>query len=257
MKHAGIYLLSIEDADALQRLASDPDVAATTRIPHPYPENAAREFIDAQLKARAEGTDYVFAIKERNELVGMCGLHGIENNHARELGYWVGKPFWRQGYASFGVRMVLSFAFENLRLDSIGSCALETNAASRRVLEKNGFRFEGLHPHQDPLLKRPNELLAVYEITRTEWRRFRDAPALLALHPSLKAILHSELAAGNEIAETGGGWPDKNSVFVRLRKPFVTPPSELGDGVQYTELNDPHWWKAEFSTLSPRHILAY
>jgi hypothetical protein len=64
------------------------------------------------------------------------------------------------------------------------------------------------------------------------------------------------LAAGNEVIESGGGWPDADSVFVRLRDPFRTTPSPLPDGVVYTEPNDPHWWKADYSSRSPRHILA-
>ena len=70
------------------------------------------------------------------------------------------------------------------------------------------------------------------------------------LHPALRAILDAELAAGNEVAETGGGWPDPDSVFVRLRDPFRTKPSPLPPNVVYTEPNDPHWWKADYGTVS-------
>jgi RimJ/RimL family protein N-acetyltransferase len=253
-KTAGVYLLSPEDAEAIQRLASDPAIAATTRLPHPYPENAARDFIASHLKERADGSAYVFAIKDRQELVGLCGLHQIEAGAARELGFWVGRPFWGKGYASFAVKMVLQFAFQNLRLECVGSCALDTNSASRRVLEKNGFRLLRVEHHQDPLLKQPG-LVAVYEITRADWQDASNRPVLKTLHPALRAILTAEIDAGNEIVETSQGWPDPDSVFVRLRQPFRTRPS-LPDGVQYAELNDPHWWKAEFSTRSPRHILA-
>jgi [ribosomal protein S5]-alanine N-acetyltransferase len=256
IKTAGVYVLSLEDADALQRLASDPAVAATTRIPHPYPENAAREFVSHQLKERAEGTAYVFAIKDRQQLVGVCGLHGIEGDQAKELGFWIGRPFWGKGYATFGVRMVLQFAFQNLKLQRIHSYAFESNGASRRVLERNGFRLLRVEPPNDPSLKRPDQLLAAYEITRKLWLDFINVPALSVLDARLKTILQAEIAAGNEIAETGGGWPDRDSVFVRLRQTFYTRPSALADGVEYKELNDPHWWQAEFSTRSPRHILA-
>jgi RimJ/RimL family protein N-acetyltransferase len=253
---AGVYMLSAEHADAIQRLASDAAIAATTRVPHPYPENAARDFIAAQMVERAEGTAYVFVIKERWDVVGVCGLHGIEGNEGRELGFWIGRPFWGKGYASFGVKMVLQFAFQNLRLEHVAASALESNAASRRVLEKNGFRLLRLERHNDPMLKRPNELLAQYEITRTQWQDFLNTPVLAALHPALTTILQAELQAGNEIAETARGWPDADSLFVRLRQPFRTRPTALPGGVTYMELNDPHWWKAEFSTRSPRHILA-
>jgi ribosomal-protein-alanine N-acetyltransferase len=253
----GVFLISPQDADAIQALLSDPAIAATTRLPHPYPENGARDFIAAQEKERLEGTAYVYTIKDEKKLVGACGLHGIEGDHARELGFWIGHPYWGKGYATFGVKMVLQFAFKNLRLETVGSCALESNAASRRVLEKNGFRLLSVGPHQDRGLKRPDEHVAVYEITRAQWLDTINGPALSSLHPALRAILATELAAGNEIAETGGGWPDKDSIFVRLKHPFKTPHSPPPAGVIYTEPNDPHWWKADFSAGKPPHILAY
>ena len=256
-KTSSIELLAAEHADAIQALVSDPAIAATTRIPYPYPENGARDFIAAQLKERAEGRSYAFAIKERGEIVGACGLHGIEGLQAMDLGYWVGRPYWGQGFATVGVHLVLEFAFRNLRLESVHAKVLETNAASRRVLEKNGFLLLGVQPHADPLLKRPDEPVAIYRITGARWRELRDAPALASLHPDLKEILLAELTAGNEIVETGGGWPDRESVFIRLRDPFQPRYAPLPPGVAYLELNDPRWWNAEYHTLQPRHILAH
>jgi len=253
----GVFLISPQDAEAIQKLIADPAIAATTRIPDPYPENGARDFIAAQEKERLEGTAYVFTIKDGRELVGACGLHGIEGDCARELGFWIGPPYWGKGYATFGVKMVLHFAFKNLRLERVGSRALESNTASRRVLEKNGFHLLSVGPHQDRGLKRPDEHVAVYEITRVQWLDSINTIALASLHPPLRAILAAELAAGNEIAETRGGWPDKESVFIRLKHPFRTPHSPPPPGVKYTEPNDPHWWKADFSTGKPVHLIAY
>jgi hypothetical protein len=105
-------------------------------------------------------------------------------------------------------------------------------------------------------LKRPDELLAVYAITRAQWLDFRNGPALASLDPVLKDILRAELAAGNEISETGCGWPDTDSVFVKLKHRFRVRPESLPGEVTYTEPNSPHWWFADYSTGSPRHILA-
>jgi ribosomal-protein-alanine N-acetyltransferase len=169
-----IELLTLEDAEAIQTLADDWAIAATTRIPHPYPDHAALEYIRVHLEKRASGTEYVFAVKQRREVVGVCGLHKIEGGHARELGYWIGRPYWGHGFASRAARLALAFAFDNLKLESVGACALETNQASRRVLEKSGLQFTGLCPHNDPLLKRPEEPVAVYQITRPDWNKLRS-----------------------------------------------------------------------------------
>ena len=251
----GVYFLSEKHAEAIQRLVSDPAIAATTRIPHPYPENGAREFIARQIAAREAGSAYTFAVMDRGTLVGACGLEGIANGEAREIGFWIGREHWGKGYATFAVKMVLEFAFQNLRLKRVPAFALETNAASRRVLEKSGFELLRLAPHDDPLLKSPSEQVAVYQITRERWFELRASPALAALHPALAAILRAELAAGNEVAETQADWPDRGGLFVRLRHPFRARPTPVPAGVRYAEPNDPHGWKAEYSTLSPRHLL--
>lgn len=169
-----IRLVTPEDAPAIQRLVSDPAIAATTRIPHPYPEDGARLFVARHLEERASGQAYVFGIREAGQLVGACGLHGVGEGAARELGYWVGRRFWGRGYATFGVRRVLAFAFTELRLQCVGSAALESNTPSRRVLEKCGFELLGLKVHDDPLLKRSDERLAIYALTRERWQLIQD-----------------------------------------------------------------------------------
>ncbi len=250
------YLLAPEHADAIQRLASDARIAATTSIPHPYPEHGARDFIAGHLAARAAGRSYAFAIMEGEELVGVCGVRGLEPGATPELGYWIGVPYWGKGYATFGLRMLLEFVFGNLKLPRVLARVLEGNDASRRVLEKNGFLLAGSEPNTDPLLHPIGVPVAHYAVTREEWLAHRHGPALDRLHPALRGILEAELAAGNEVAETGGGWPDADSIFVRLRDPFRTRPDPLPNGVTYTEPNDPHWWRADYSSATPRHILA-
>lgn len=165
-----IIRLAPEHADALQILAGDAEVSATTRLPHPYPENGARDFIAQQLKAWDAGTGYAFAIQDRDQVVGACGVHGLQDGRARELGYWIGRPYWGHGYATFGVERLLHFAFVQLQLSQVQACSLESNTASRRVLEKQGFQLARLDVHQDPLLKRPDERLAHYALTRGQWQ---------------------------------------------------------------------------------------
>jgi len=60
------------------------------------------------------------------------------------LGYWIGKPYAGQGIMSKAVSAVLPFVFEGLRLHRIEAACLQHNLPSIRVLESNGFRYEGL-----------------------------------------------------------------------------------------------------------------
>lgn len=251
-----LEVISMVHAEAVQRLASDPEVAAKTRLPHPYPLDGAEKFIAAQLVADRDGKAHVFAILDDEELVGVCGIHGIEGTVAHELGYWIGRPYWGRGYATFGVGALLDHSFRTLGLGLVKATALESNLASRRVLEKSGFSFLGFAAHQDLALKRPDERVARYEIRRSTWQLMRYAPILAGLNPALKEILDLELAAGNEIIETSLDWPEMGSVMIRLRNPFVRRPVSMPKGVSYLEPNDPHWWRAEYSTRNPAHILA-
>jgi ribosomal-protein-alanine N-acetyltransferase len=79
-------------------------------------------------------------------LLGAITLDNIRRGPAQAgtLGYWVGAPFARQGFMSEAVRAVVAHAFDDLDLSRIESACLPENAASRAVLERCGFKYEGV-----------------------------------------------------------------------------------------------------------------
>jgi [ribosomal protein S5]-alanine N-acetyltransferase len=108
---------------------------------------------NARLKRGREeaiaGTDYAFFIflrsKAGDQLAGGLTLSNIRRRAAQfvNLGYWMGEPFAGRGLMTEAVGTVLPFVFDTLGLHRIHAAFLPDNAASRRVLEKNGFREEG------------------------------------------------------------------------------------------------------------------
>jgi [ribosomal protein S5]-alanine N-acetyltransferase len=60
------------------------------------------------------------------------------------LGYWVGAKYANQGYMTSAVRAVVPFVFDSLELHRLEAACLPTNAASMRLLERTGFKREGL-----------------------------------------------------------------------------------------------------------------
>lgn len=78
-------------------------------------------------------------------LVGAVTLSNIRRGVAETgtLGYWIGRPFAGRGHATAAVRAVTAHALTALRLHRLEASCLPFNAASRRVLEKSGFRLEG------------------------------------------------------------------------------------------------------------------
>ncbi|WP_291389746.1 GNAT family protein [Devosia sp.] len=101
-------------------------------------------------EARA-GTDYSFFIFTRaeGELVGGITLSNVRRRAAQfvNLGYWMGQAFAGKGYMTEAVSLVVPYCFETLGLHRIHAAFLPDNRASRRVLEKNGFREEGFAEH--------------------------------------------------------------------------------------------------------------
>lgn len=63
----------------------------------------------------------------------------------------------------------------------------------------------------------------------------------------LNEILQLELIAGNKIVETfEGDWPYPNSMMIFLEKPFKTPILRDLKDIKFNNINDPHYWKAEY-----------
>ncbi|MFB2839709.1 GNAT family N-acetyltransferase [Floridanema evergladense] len=164
----------LTDAPEVQRLAGDRVIASfTLSIPHPYEDGMAEDWIKTHPKNLAEGKEVVFAIAfpETNMLCGTIGL-AINREHNRaELGYWIGKPFWGNGYCTEAALAVVKYGFESLGLHRIHSAHFSSNPASGRVMQKIGMRYEGcLRQH---ILKWGNfEYLVKYGILKNEWKNF-------------------------------------------------------------------------------------
>jgi [ribosomal protein S5]-alanine N-acetyltransferase len=130
----------LDDAGQISLLAGDYDVARMTgTIPHPYSERQAAEWIESVLGGE-EGV--VFTILRSGMLIGCTGYRAFGEDHA-ELGYWIGKPYWGQGYASEAVRALIVHAFERDGFDYLTVGHFTDNPASARVIAKFGFVPQG------------------------------------------------------------------------------------------------------------------
>ncbi|WP_082617588.1 GNAT family N-acetyltransferase [Bosea sp. Root670] len=134
------------DANAILRLAGEKAVAEmTASIPHPYPPQAVEPFIFAMRKGNALGEHLALAITPRskpNELIGMISAHR-QATGVPFIGYWLGTPHWGKGCATEAVQGLIDSLFSLIDLPAIEADTRVINPASRRVLEKSGFRSEG------------------------------------------------------------------------------------------------------------------
>jgi len=140
-KRLALRMPRLEDAKALAALANDRRIAENTaRIPHPYKVADAETFISGASKGAA---DAVFLITLRGKtVIGACGVTTLDDQ--AELGYWLGVPYWGQGYATEALHAVIDYAFTDLAHEALNAGARVTNPASRRVLEKCGFQWTGV-----------------------------------------------------------------------------------------------------------------
>ncbi len=137
---------SLDDAPEVQRLAGEREVAANTlTVPHPYEDGMAEEWISTHQEGFEKGELINLAITRRSDgaLVGAIGLVVQPQHQRAELGYWVGKPYWNQGYCTEAARALLGYGFERLGLNRVYSHHFARNPASGRVMQKIGMTHEG------------------------------------------------------------------------------------------------------------------
>ena len=136
----------LSDAPEVQRLAGDRRVAEMTMsIPHPYQDGVAEEWIGSHLETFGSGKEVILAVtlKAGGILLGAIGL-AVRREHERaELGYWIGVPYWNQGYCTEAAAAVVRFGFESLGLHRIQANHYARNPASGRVMQRIGMTREG------------------------------------------------------------------------------------------------------------------
>ena len=102
------------DAADIYQGARDHAISRYTFIPRPYHMDDAVSFIRLTHTIRRQKKGYAFGIehKESGRIIGMCSVFSIFENHRRgEVGYWVNKNYWGQGYATEALELILKFCF--------------------------------------------------------------------------------------------------------------------------------------------------
>ncbi len=112
-------------------------------FPSPYTLDAAKNWVSL---CENEFPLERFAIEVDEKAVGAVGLHkmaGANYAHQMEIGFWLGEAYWGRGIISEVVPTVVNHAFLELGIQRIEASVYEYNPASKRVLEKSGFQYEG------------------------------------------------------------------------------------------------------------------
>ena len=103
------------------------------------------EEIAYYLTERETPPSHLFTITEDNEFVGLCGLLELELSKDNYLvGYTLDDTHWKQGKGTKTVEFLLDFSFEEIGANKLTSESFKSNKHSQKILEKLGFKKEGL-----------------------------------------------------------------------------------------------------------------
>ena len=117
--------------------------------------------------------NFAITLLSDGSFIGAIGLHPDEEGRSGELGYWVGKPYWNQGYATEAVAGVISYAFGTMGFDRVYAAHFARNPSSGRVMQKAGMLYEG--SQLGPTVKwGVMENLELYGVSREQLSQGRD-----------------------------------------------------------------------------------
>lgn len=136
-----------QDLRSVEQASKDPYIVATTSVPSPYTLVAGREWLKRQRRHLVEETGLPFCIanNQTDEALGFIGLwlRNLELGRAH-FGYWVIPQARGRGVASLALRLLSTWAFENLEVARLELWVELWNIASQRVAERAGFMHEGV-----------------------------------------------------------------------------------------------------------------
>jgi len=105
---------------------------------------AAAEIVAGQIADMVEGRALYWAVALGPRVIGSCDLSEIDRHHGRaELGFLFNRAFWGNGYAAEAMAAVVGVAFGPMGLERLWARFHAGNEASRRLLERLGFAYEG------------------------------------------------------------------------------------------------------------------
>lgn len=159
--------LAEKDVEKIYAMRSDPAIMRFIREPQNRTESA--DWIEL-VSSRWTNDKIGFCAmieKETNQFVGWCGLWKLKETGEIEIGYATAKGFWGKDFATEAAREFLAYGFESLHFDEIVAVARPENAASRRVMEKIGMRFDYIGEFY-------GRDLAHYSIAKNVWKNLQN-----------------------------------------------------------------------------------
>jgi RimJ/RimL family protein N-acetyltransferase len=133
---------TLDDLDAWHAIYLDAEEVWFGAPRSSLDENRAK--LERQIAHHEEHGYGMWTVELTGEPIGAAGLQHLEGGPEVEVGYRFLKEHWGRGYATESALVSIAYGFEEVGLERIVAVALESNLASRRVLEKCGLEEIGL-----------------------------------------------------------------------------------------------------------------
>lgn len=191
-KRLRLRMFTMNDVDALAPIFGDAEVVKHLGTGEPVAREETRLALETILRHwEQHGFGRWAAVyKPTRRLIGYGGLRSFDGQP--ELVYLLAKPYWGRGLATEMAQACLRFGFERRKFKRIIALTKVANAASRRVLEKIGMRFEETVNISGMDVVRYSISRAAYISAQTKSRRKRRFKNLLSINDALPAIVSEE-----------------------------------------------------------------
>lgn len=168
---------ALSDADSLYEYAKDPDIGPIAGWKTHKNVEESKHIIETVFN---EKECYAVCVKTDNKAIGAIALklNGSTDMTDRddecELGYWIGKPFWGNGYIPEAANALIRRGFEDLGMNVIRCGYYDGNEKSKRVQEKCGFAYYRTIENSDVPLLEETRTLHTNILTKEQWKKLND-----------------------------------------------------------------------------------
>lgn len=165
------------DADSLYQYAKDAEVGPIAGWPVHTSVRNSLEIIKNVLSAPET---YAVCLKENNKAIGSIGLISPMQSHTKvaedeiEIGYWIGVPFWGNGYIPEAVRMLQKHAFEDMGMNAMWCGYYDGNEKSKRCQEKCGFIYHHTEENKPCILMGDVRTEHFTYLTKEQWKKSQN-----------------------------------------------------------------------------------
>ncbi len=155
---------TVKDAARITELLQEPEISANlASTPWPYTIQDAQIYLSG-VGSSPDEFDWLLDHPELG-VIGSLHLSIIRRHFRGYLGFWLGKPYWNQGFMSEAIQRVIDFGLSDLHLERIEAEHFTHNPASGRAMAKAGMQHEGVR--RKAMRKGDSQLdLVVYGVAR-------------------------------------------------------------------------------------------